>query len=167
MRRHLLSLFATLLLPLQVAATTIDLSVVNGDTRIVGADANGFVGLTVRAGDVNGDSLKDLILGAAGASPGGRAFAGRVYVFFGTGDTLATTIDLAVATPDVVIEGNYASGQFGQRIATGDLNGDGIGDIIAGAPFASPAAGTNAGIAYVIYGDSTWSGTTIDLSTTS
>ena len=52
MRRHLLSLFATLLLPLQVAATTIDLSVVNGDTRIVGADANGFVGLTVRAGDV-------------------------------------------------------------------------------------------------------------------
>ena len=36
------------------------------------------------AGDINEDSIDDIILGAYGADPGGRSYAGQVYVIFGT-----------------------------------------------------------------------------------
>ena len=51
------------------------------------------------AGDVNGDGIDDLIIGAARAAPNGRTHAGASYVVFGSDQGFPATIDLADATP--------------------------------------------------------------------
>ena len=77
---------------------TIDLAdPVNGaDLIIQGAAAYDDSGFSVSgAGDVDGDGIDDLIIGAPGADPNGRDFAGASYVVFGTDQGFPATIDLA------------------------------------------------------------------------
>jgi len=58
----------------------------NGFT-INGIDASDYSGRSVSgAGDINGDGVDDLIIGAFGAGPDGNAYAGESYVVFGGGD---------------------------------------------------------------------------------
>jgi hypothetical protein len=62
--------------------------------RVEGIDAGDRSGISVSgAGDVNGDGLADLIIGANRADPGGRSDAGETYVVFGRADS--TPVDLA------------------------------------------------------------------------
>jgi len=52
-----------------------------------------------------------------------------------------------------VINGQVASDQSGLSIsAAGDVNGDGLADLIVGAPYGDPAGGTDAGRSYVVFG---------------
>jgi hypothetical protein len=85
------------------------------------------------AGDVDGDGVPDVAVGA----PGGN----RAYVFSGTDGSVV--LDLP---------GREAGESFGQRIEDlGDVDGDGHGDLIVGAP-TNNAGGEGAGRAYVISG---------------
>jgi len=84
------------------------------------------------AGDVNGDGIDDLIVGALdwNESDVGLEY-GAVFLFLGGGEALATG-DLSQADTRIVSE------QSGARLGTavgsaGDVNGDGYGDIIVGA----------------------------------
>jgi hypothetical protein len=91
------------------------------------ADA-GF-GLSVStAGDVNGDGYGDVIVGAY-LYDGSLTDAGGTFVYHGS----ATGLSLA---PDWTIEGDQAEASLG-RVASsaGDVNGDGYGDVIVGAPY--------------------------------
>jgi hypothetical protein len=137
-----------------VAASPIQLSSITAGTGgfvINGEVANESMGYSVSwAGDVNGDGLDDLIMGAHWANPNGLSQAGKSYVVFGKSN--GTAIDLSAVsggTGGFVINGETAGDQLGYCVSgAGDVNGDGLADLIVGARLASGGAGKS----YVVFG---------------
>ena len=122
--------------------------------KITGSTYGEGVGISVHAaGDVNGDGLGDLIVGATGLTTGGGV-TGGAYVVYGK-DGGSADIDLATLTPAQgfrilgVADGDNAG--YSVSIA-GDVNGDGIDDLIIGANAADPGDRYNAGESYLVYG---------------
>lgn len=150
-----------------------DLSSLNGTNgvRLDGADAdrlgneisgNGLPagGQSVAAaGDVNGDGIDDLIIGAkTGMVPVGNGTErrGKAYVVFGktTGWGSSLTLSTLTGTNGFAIRGAAKDDEFGISVAgVGDFNGDTFDDIVIGADHADPH-GANSGASYVIYGRS-------------
>jgi len=117
--------------------------------EIVGAGPDG-TGISVAlAGDVNGDGIDDLLIGAPF---GGRAGAGSAYLLFGPLES--TRIDLGALPSGVVrIDGAARGDLTGRWVASaGDLNGDGLADILVGAPAASSRGRPSSGSADVVFG---------------
>jgi hypothetical protein len=104
------------------------------------------------AGDVNGDGLADLIIGAPHAAAGGSD-RGRAYIVFGKTDTTAVNLsDVAAGSGGFLLNGEENGDQAGYAVAgAGDVNGDGLADLIVGAQNAN-AGGSNRGRAYVVFG---------------
>ncbi|MEA3207271.1 MAG: hypothetical protein QOE70_328 [Chthoniobacter sp.] len=134
--------------------------------RVVGAgDSTG--GAVSNAGDLNNDGFDDFIVGAPAASAHG-ANTGAAYVIFGGADGYSSPFDPATLTGanGFIIEGEAAGDAAGSSLsAAGDVNGDGIDDLIIGAP-GPLAGGTQAGAAYVIFGQDSFL-QTLKLSTVS
>ncbi len=98
-----------------------------------------FGGAVRPAGDMDGDLVPDLLIGAAGYDGGAGANSGRVYVLSGATGRRIKRLD-----------GPSANAQFGSAVAPlGDITGDDVSDFIVGAPNAG--IGTR-GIAYVYSG---------------
>jgi hypothetical protein len=107
------------------------------------------------AGDVNGDGLDDIAIGAENAASfAGQTRAGRAYVVFGKGST--TKVRLADLTAGgeqgFAFSGVDANDVLGSAVSgAGDVNGDGRDDVIVGAPLADHAVQAE-GTAYVVFG---------------
>lgn len=128
--------------------------------RLLGGDIDDFSGETVgSAGDINNDGISDFIVGATGASPPLRNNAGIAYVILGRDvpDGAAPFSDIELTTGATTLAtgvgfrilGYELSGALGTSVAAaGDINHDGVGDIVIGAY----RVNSNRGYSYVIFG---------------
>ncbi len=117
-------------------------------------DAGDAAGTSVATGDLNGDGLADLVIGAPFANNGTQDVGrdtGAVYVFFGKA-SLGGTLDLAQQKPDVTLYGERSYDAFGASLAISDISGDGKADLIIGAPLADTTDRRDCGKVYALFG---------------
>ena len=135
-----------------------DLDSLNGTNgfRIDGLASNDLLGAAVSsAGDVNGDGFDDIIVGAFGADPGAISNAGSSYVIFGQAGGWASTFDLSLldGSNGFRLDGEALDDFSGHTVSSaGDVNGDGLDDLIIGAD------GPGTANAYIVLGQSSWAG---------
>ena len=130
--------------------------------HFVGEEQGDIAGYSVAsAGDVDGDGLDDLLIGAPRNGDGGE-HAGKAYLLLGSSLGSSSTIDLSAA--DYAFVGEHAGDRTGHSVASaGDVDGDGLDDLVIGAPH-NDDGGESAGKAYLVLGSSLGSSSTINLS---
>ena len=126
-----------------------------GGFRIAGADTGARLGRAVGTiSDLNGDGRGELLVSAPNRDVGDRAGAGSTYVVFGRAAGDVDVATLADAGAGYRIDGPSAGALAGRALdSIGDLNGDGLGEVL----LTAPRAGTGTrpkGVAYVVYGRS-------------
>jgi hypothetical protein len=107
-------------------------------------EAAGYFGRSVSgAGDVDGDGLDDIVVGAYGEDPGSSPnFAGRAYVFHGQSGGLIR----ALSSPN-----EEPNGGFGWSVSgVADTNGDGLSEVLVGTHLEESGSSPDfAGTAYI------------------
>ena len=104
-----------------------------------------MMGWAPSAGDVNGDGLVDLMIGG----PNTFEYTGGSYVYFGP----VTTGFYQFGDADLTFSGNYKLDfTGGSNSANGDVNGDGIDDMLIGAEMATWTSTEQDGMAWFFYG---------------
>jgi len=116
------------------------------DARIFGNPGD-FAGSSVdSAGDIDGDGFDDLLIDAAGSATDEHE-EGAAWVMRGPASGTLT-----LATTGLRLEGELPGDQAGLSVAgVGDMDGDGLGDLLVGAP-GSDGWGEDAGAAYLVLG---------------
>ncbi|MEH2245130.1 beta strand repeat-containing protein [Nostoc sp.] len=140
-----------------MANSSFNLSDLNGSNGFLINGFDGDSGYRVsNAGDINNDGIDDLIIEAPYASPSGNDRAGRSYVVFGGANVGSSGIfnlsDLN-GTNGFAINGIAGNDYSGRSVSYGgDINNDGVDDLIIGAPFASRNSIGQNGESYVVFG---------------
>jgi hypothetical protein len=138
---------------------TFNLSELNGTNGFIinPNTGNNFLANVSALGDFNNDGIDDLVIGIPSASPNGIFLAGQTYVVFGSttlGNTGTLNFSELDGTNGFVINGVGEGDTAGSSISTaGDINDDGIDDLIIGAPDQATLSRNTPGESYIIYGN--------------
>ncbi|MFP5271898.1 hypothetical protein, partial [Coleofasciculus sp.] len=128
-----------------------NLSQLNGSNGFIlnGIDSSYSSGYSVSgAGDINGDGIDDVIIGAPF-----NINAGETYIVFGSSEGFDANFNLSQldGSNGFILNGIDSSDSSGRSVSSaGDINGDGIDDVIIGAPSADYGAGET----YIVFGSS-------------
>jgi len=122
----------------------------NADASFIGEGPGEFSATSIAgAGDLNGDSLDDFIIGATKNDGNGTA-QGKVYVIFGKVSPWKKDVNLTKADASYI--GEADNGELGSNIkGAGDIDGDGYDDLALGAV----KFGSYRGQTYIILGKRT------------
>ncbi|MEO8377220.1 MAG: FG-GAP repeat protein, partial [Candidatus Sumerlaeota bacterium] len=140
------------------------------DVKILGAAAGdntggstifgGGISQALASGDFDNDGINDIAIGAHLSDGAGPGTSGAVRIVKGrTPFAHGTTIDLLTQS-NYSIYGDDTDDQLGITIAAGEINGDGIDDLVISVPYASVGTFTNEGYVYVMFGRTSFPVTT-------
>ncbi len=130
-----------------------DLALEQAASAVVhGPSEEAYLGTSLAIGNAAADEHPDLLAGAPGA--GGRE-QGQALLY--------ADLDLGTAEPSATLtfQGEGSGARFGSTVALADLDGDGIDEIIAGAPRQNPSGSDDhfaSGAVYIWYGDASYEG---------
>ncbi|MCP4419036.1 MAG: hypothetical protein GY805_20660, partial [Chloroflexi bacterium] len=112
-------------------------------------------GQALAPGDFNNDGYDDLAIGVPGSLIDGNDDVGAVQVMYGSSDGLTVEKSQTWSQDNASIIGSPEAGdRFGETLAAGDFNGDGVTDLAIGVPDEGVLAGadqTQAGAINIIY----------------
>ena len=157
--------------------STFNLNNLNGNNgfTVAGIGVEDSLGSAVtHAGDINGDGINDLVIGAQDASQTGEYTSeGGTYVIFGKNTSFTSEFDLTTlnGSNGFSIPGLDLDDNLGNAVSLGDINGDGIDDLTIGANEAGQTVtGTDGfsysdrrGVTYLLYGKNNGFAAEIDL----
>lgn len=99
--------------------------------RIVGGAADAALGAAIFGGhDLNGDGHLDVALGAPGVDDN----SGAVYVVYGVSERLTGEHKIGRVPGVVTIRSSFDGERFGAEVTGADIDGDGLIDLLVGAP---------------------------------
>ena len=118
---------------------------------LTGPSAESFGKFVSNAGDLNGDGIDDVVIGAPDYDNGTTTNCGKVYVFHGSSSGLVSG---SGTTASAIVTGETTSAYMGLSTrGAGDVNGDGYDDLVVG------AYGASTGRVYVLLGGASGVGT--------
>ncbi|MDX1972328.1 MAG: integrin alpha [Candidatus Sumerlaeia bacterium] len=164
-------LFGKATFPATVNLSSIAQGNKNQGFLLYGRNAEDFTAQQVSGvGDLNGDGLSDVAIASMDGYYTATKGPGEVYVVFGTTNISGTQFQLSSlnGTNGFLVEGLSASDLLGFSVSGGgDVNGDGISDLILGSPGGSGSNDTFAfaGETHIIFGKTTGFSAEFELST--
>ena len=94
-------------------------------------------------GDIDGDGVDDLAVGAPYFDTATAADRGAAYLFYGStaGVDPSDAVSASIISEARRFQGSQTGAQAGRSVSGGDIDGDGIHEVVVGAPGGSAGAG--------------------------